>query len=375
MERVRPAPAAPPPRTPHQWDGPIGVTRLRPRPEFDRLFDALADVGRLRLLEALDPFGRPAGELASKLGWTRDAGVKQLKLLERVGLVASSRSGRRVLYALTPTTLWALLSWSSDLWVTVANVGLEHAEELSLERRAVLAAALRAPGRRDLLECMGREGPISQGAAALDCGLSQGLASRGLAQLVEAGLVTVDATGRHHRYTASPPTLAALVRWLRAAVDIAERAEARERRLREARDARAAERRRGSEETAALKPSTESANLPGGMSGVRARGSKGRGRQPSPPDIGRLDGVFAVFADEDDCKLASAVCKGVVTDPSGGGRGRREAASRPVREGDTDRHRPPVGAGLDPGAPGRGGVPPPGGSRCEGLSSSLRGAG
>ena len=167
---------------------------------------------RLRLLEALTLFGRTAGELVARLGWTRDAVVKQLKLLERVGLVASSRSGRRILYALTPTTLCGLLSWPSDLWLTVASVGLEHAEELSPERRAVLAGALRAPGRRNMLECMCRGGPISQGAAALDCGLSQGLASRDLAQLVEAGLVTVEATRRHLRYTASPPTLAALVR-------------------------------------------------------------------------------------------------------------------------------------------------------------------
>ena len=305
--------APPPPRTPHSSDEPIGVTRLQPRPEFDRLFDALADVERLRLLEALTPFSRPAGELASRLDRTRDAVVKQLKLLERVGLVASSRSGRRVLYALTPTKLCALLSWSSDLWLTVASVGLEHAEELSLERRAVLAGALRAPGRRDMLECMCRGGPISQGAAAQDCGLSQGLASRGLAQLVEAGLVTVDATRRHHRYTASPPTLAALVRWIRAAVDTAGRAEAQERRLREAREARAAERRRRLERGARLKPSPESANLPSGMSGVRPRRSKERRRQLSPPDIRQLDGVFAVFADDEDCKLASAVCEGVVS--------------------------------------------------------------
>ena len=49
------------------------------------------------------------------------------------------------------------------------------------------------------------------------------------------------------------------------------------------------------------------------MSGVRPRRSKERGRRLSPPDIRQLDGVFAVFADADDCKLASAVCEGVVS--------------------------------------------------------------
>ncbi len=305
--------APPPPRTPHSSDEAIGVTRLRPRPEFDRLFDALADVERLRLLEALTPLSRPAGELASRLGRTRDGVVKQLKLLERVGLVASARNGRRVLYVLTPAKLWAMLTWSCDLWVTLPAAGLEPAEDLSLERRAVLAGALRAPGRRDMLECMCRGGPISQGAAASDCGLSQGLASRGLAMLVEAGLVTVHTTGRHHRYRASPPALGALVRWLRAAVDTAERAEAQEQRLREAREARAAERRQRLVEKAGLNLSAESANLPSGMSDVVVKRSRKQGRQLSPPDIRQLDGVFAVFADEDDCRIASAVCEGVVT--------------------------------------------------------------
>ena len=303
------------PRTPHPSDEPIGVTRLRPRPEFDRLFDALADVDRLRLLEELDLFSGTAAKLASKLGWTRDSAAKQLKLLERAGLVAGARIGRRVFYTRTSANLTAALGWSFDLWSQLPTAEFEPTEMSSLEKRAVSAGALRAAGRRDMLECMCRGGPITQGAAAQDCGLSQGLASRGLAQLVGAGLVTVRTTRPPHRYIASPETMAAMVGWLRTAAEAAARAEAQERRLQEARAARAAERRRSRGVRARLEPSAESPNLPPGMGrkGMTGKRPKKRGRQVSPPEIRKLDGFFAVFGDEEGCKLASAVCRGVVT--------------------------------------------------------------
>ena len=226
-------------RTPRRDDGPIGVTVLRPRPEFDRLFDALADPERLRLLEQLEPLSSTAGKLAPRLEWTRDEVAKQLKLLERAGLVHGERLGRQVEYARSSPVLMAALGWASDLWVRLRKAELTAAEVLGEDRQVALAAALRTPGRRDMLECMSLGGPITQGAAAQDCGLSQGLASRGLAQLVDVGLVTVRPTAPPHRYAASPETMAAVVLWLKTSAGVAKAAEAQQRRFKEARAARA----------------------------------------------------------------------------------------------------------------------------------------
>ena len=77
-----------------------------------------------------------------------------------------------------------------------------------------------------MLECMCKGGPITQGAAAADCALSQGLASRGLSQLAGVDLVEVRSARPPRRYAAVPETMAALVCWLRRAAEVAGRLEA-----------------------------------------------------------------------------------------------------------------------------------------------------
>ena len=215
--------------------GPVRGARralpyLKARPELDRLFDALADVDRLRLLQQLSPVPSFAGQLAKTLGWTREEVSKQLNLLKREGLVESGRLGRRVEYGRTTPAFDAAHGWLANLGY-LAKIGAGDPEVLSLERQAALAAAFRTAGRRHMLECMCRGGPIGQRAAAADCGLSQGLASRGLTQLLAVGVVTVRSPGPPRRYAASPEGLGTALRWLSDARVLAGEAQAYRRRL------------------------------------------------------------------------------------------------------------------------------------------------
>ncbi len=219
-------------------DNAIGVTRLRLQPEFDRLFAALADAERLRLLGTVSYLRCTAAPLAAELDWTRDEAAKQLKLLERAGLVTAERVGRRVEFRRTTATLRAAALWLFRLSASRALPPLQEIEEISEARWIALAGALRNQGRRDMLECMGRGGPNTQDAATADCRLSQGLASRGLKQLVDVGLVGIRNLTPLRRYVADPSVLAGVEKSLSLLIAAAETAEVDHRRFRDARLAR-----------------------------------------------------------------------------------------------------------------------------------------
>jgi DNA-binding transcriptional ArsR family regulator len=73
---------------------------------MDRVFKALADKSRRRLLDLLHAEnGRTLGELCEHLDMSRQAVTKHLKLLEEANLVAVVWRGREKLHYLNPVPL------------------------------------------------------------------------------------------------------------------------------------------------------------------------------------------------------------------------------------------------------------------------------
>jgi DNA-binding transcriptional ArsR family regulator len=66
----------------------------------DRLWSAIAEPTRLRVIDVLLEGDASATELAGRLPVTRQAVAKHLAVLERVGLVEFEREGREVRYRL-----------------------------------------------------------------------------------------------------------------------------------------------------------------------------------------------------------------------------------------------------------------------------------
>lgn len=77
---------------------------------------ALADPTRRQLLEVLAAEGKAtATTLAQRLPISRQAVVKHLAVLDAAGLVAGSRAGREVRYAVLPAALNAAAQWMATL--------------------------------------------------------------------------------------------------------------------------------------------------------------------------------------------------------------------------------------------------------------------
>ena len=226
---------------------------LRPRPELDALFNELADLERLQLIEAMLSHSRAAASLAAHLGWTRDEASKQLNRLKRAGMAIAGPYRRSIEYALVGERFGAARDWLADLWQAASPIGLEHAPVLQPEQQARLAAALRNVRRRRMLEFVCGAGARSQAEIVDACLISQGLASRGLAILEEAGLVTVRQEGGLMRFRASPEGLSAAVRWMLHLSAAAKEAEARGR-FRLAASARGARRVGGAGRVSRTKP-------------------------------------------------------------------------------------------------------------------------
>jgi DNA-binding transcriptional ArsR family regulator len=74
--------------------------------DADRLFKALADPGRRKLLDVLHAHdGRTLGELCDYLDMTRQGVTQHLNVLEAANLVATVRRGREKLHFLNPVPL------------------------------------------------------------------------------------------------------------------------------------------------------------------------------------------------------------------------------------------------------------------------------
>lgn len=74
--------------------------------DMDKVFKALADVNRRRLLDALrQRNGQTLGELCGLLEMSRQAASKHLKLLEHANLVIPIWHGREKLHYLNPVPI------------------------------------------------------------------------------------------------------------------------------------------------------------------------------------------------------------------------------------------------------------------------------
>jgi DNA-binding transcriptional ArsR family regulator len=74
--------------------------------DVDRVFKALADPTRRRLLDALRArSGQTLGELCANLDMTRQAVTQHLERLEAANLVATVRRGRQKLHYLNPVPI------------------------------------------------------------------------------------------------------------------------------------------------------------------------------------------------------------------------------------------------------------------------------
>lgn len=106
--------------------------------ELDRIFAALADPSRRRLLLALRDGEAAVEELGRPLGLSTPGTLKHLAVLERSGLVATEKIGRRRVCRLEAERLAAAEEW-------MVNV-----RAFWRDRLTALAETLEAPDPSDL---------------------------------------------------------------------------------------------------------------------------------------------------------------------------------------------------------------------------------
>ena len=95
----------------------------------DQVFAALSDPTRREVLELIGDQGEAsATQLARSLPVSRQAINKHLASLAAAGLVADRRSGREVLYRLTPAPMSDAMGW-------MTSVGAEWDERLAALKR------------------------------------------------------------------------------------------------------------------------------------------------------------------------------------------------------------------------------------------------
>jgi DNA-binding transcriptional ArsR family regulator len=95
----------------------------------DRVFAALSDPMRRDVLERIGAAGEAsATQLARDLPISRQAITKHLTSLAAAGLIADRRSGREVLYHVTPAPMSGAMSW-------MATVGSQWDDRLASLRR------------------------------------------------------------------------------------------------------------------------------------------------------------------------------------------------------------------------------------------------
>jgi DNA-binding transcriptional ArsR family regulator len=85
----------------------------------DRVFDALGEPARRRILELLHQGPSAVGQLAERLPIGRPAVSKHLRVLGDAGLVEHRSEGTRNLYALAPSGLAVAQQWLVRTWDTI----------------------------------------------------------------------------------------------------------------------------------------------------------------------------------------------------------------------------------------------------------------
>jgi DNA-binding transcriptional ArsR family regulator len=88
--------------------------------DLDLVFKALADAGRRQLLDRLRAEnGQTLGQLCDRMGMTRQAVTKHLKVLEEASLVVTVRRGREKLHYLNPVPIFEI----SERWIAPFETG------------------------------------------------------------------------------------------------------------------------------------------------------------------------------------------------------------------------------------------------------------
>lgn len=87
--------------------------------ELDQVFQALSDPTRRKVIERLVSSAATTSELAEPFDMALPSFLQHLKVLERAGLVASTKAGRVRTYRLAPAALEVADGWLADqrrLW-------------------------------------------------------------------------------------------------------------------------------------------------------------------------------------------------------------------------------------------------------------------
>src|SRR3954452_19681466 len=90
-------------------------------PHAERVFDALGEPVRRRILELLREGPTPVGQIAERLPVGRPAVSKHLKVLSGAGLIEHRSVGTRNLYALAPAGLVVAQQWLVSTWDTALS--------------------------------------------------------------------------------------------------------------------------------------------------------------------------------------------------------------------------------------------------------------
>ncbi len=88
-------------------------------PAVDRVFDALGEPVRRRILELLHEGPTPVGLLAERLPVGRPAVSKHLRVLSNAGLIDHRTVGTRNLYLLAPGGMAIAQEWLTRTWDSV----------------------------------------------------------------------------------------------------------------------------------------------------------------------------------------------------------------------------------------------------------------
>ena len=79
--------------------------------QLDRMFQALSDGARRRMLERLSRGAASGKELADAAGLALPSTIKHLRMLEDGGMVRSSKAGRVRTFRMAPDALRAVSGW------------------------------------------------------------------------------------------------------------------------------------------------------------------------------------------------------------------------------------------------------------------------
>lgn len=104
------------------------------QPSLDRVFQALVDPTRRRILETLARRDEPVMSLAGRFAMSQPAVTKHLNVLERAGLIRRRKLGRQRVCQLQPDHLLKSREWIDrcrDFW----NQRLDALEELLAEEQ------------------------------------------------------------------------------------------------------------------------------------------------------------------------------------------------------------------------------------------------